>query len=354
MIISRTPYRISFFGGGTDYPVWYREEGGAVLSTTIDKYCYLSCRVIPRFFNIKHRIVWSHIETVNSISEILHPAVREGLHWLGFDDSIGLEIHHQGDLPARTGMGSSSSFAVGLIKCLLALRGQMIGKRELALKAMELEQDVLKDNVGSQDQIAAAYGGLNLVHFERNGSFKVDPIPLPAVRMEALQEHLMLFFTGSSRLATEIAAQVVANLPNKRTELRRMAAMVDDALAILTGTGELDDFGRLLNDTWQIKRLLGASVTSPELDEIYEAALSHGALGGKLLGAGGTGFMLFYVPPERRQEVIRALPVCLHVPFQFEQEGSVLIHYEPNGYISHFPMQPSTTPALTIPSFTSN
>jgi D-glycero-alpha-D-manno-heptose-7-phosphate kinase len=344
MIISRTPYRISFFGGGTDYPVWYREEGGAVLSTSIDKYCYLSCRVIPRFFNIKHRIVWSHIETVSSISEILHPAVRQGLQWLGFDDSLGLELHHQGDLPARAGMGSSSSFAVGLIKCLLALRGQMVGKRELATLAMTLEQDVLKDNVGSQDQIAAAYGGLNLIQFSRSGSFKVDPVPLPSVRLEQLQDHLALFYTGSSRLASEIAAQVVANIPRKRDEMRRMAAMVDEALEVLTGSGDLDAFGVLLDEMWQIKRNLGASVTSPALDDIYAAARAHGALGGKLLGAGGTGFMLFYAPPERHEELIRALPTCLHVPFRFEQEGSVLIHYEPNGHTTRPALPPLATP----------
>ena len=161
MIISKTPYRISFFGGGTDYPEWYRKEGGAVLSTTIDKYCYLSCRYLPPFFNIKHRVVWSHIETVSSISEILHPAVREGLRFLGFDDSVGLEIHHQGDLPARSGIGSSSSFTVGLIKALTALRGQMISKYDLARSAIELKQNVLKENVGSQDQVAAAYGGFD-------------------------------------------------------------------------------------------------------------------------------------------------------------------------------------------------
>jgi D-glycero-alpha-D-manno-heptose-7-phosphate kinase len=345
MIISRTPFRISFFGGGTDYPAWYREEGGAVLSTTIDKFCYLSSRVLPGFFNIKHRIVWSHIETVSQIAEILHPAVREGLRFLDFDDRVGLEIHYQGDLPARAGMGSSSSFAVGLIKCLLALRGQMVGKRELALLAMALEQDVLKEHVGSQDQIAAAYGGLNLIRFRRDGGFTVDAVPLPAERLEALQSRLMLFFTGSSRIASEIAAQVVANLPNRRQELRRMAALVDEALAVLTGPGDLDDFGRLLNEAWRIKRGLSPSVSSPALDAIYETAMARGALGGKLLGAGGTGFMLFHVPPERRQAVIDALPMCLHVPFRFEQEGSVLIHYEPNGYAG----QPPNPGGLPLP-----
>jgi len=332
VIISRTPYRISFFGGGTDYPAWYREEGGAVLSTTIDKYCYLTCRVLPPFFNLKHRIVWSHIESVFSISEILHPAVREGLRFLDFDDSVGLEIHHQGDLPARAGMGSSSSFAVGLIKALKALRGQIISKRDLALLAIELEQERLMDNVGSQDQVAAAYGGFNLIHFERSGEFRVDPVPLPASRLQAFQDRLMLFYTGSSRLSSKIAGEVMKNLPNKQTEMRRMLALVDHSLEILTGQGDLDDFGRLLHEAWQIKRGLSSEVSTPALDHIYEVAREHGAIGGKLLGAGGTGFMVFYVPPDRQQEVKEALPQCLPVSFKFEQEGSVLLHYEPDGY----------------------
>lgn len=334
MIISRTPFRISFFGGGTDYRAWCDSEPGAVLSTTIDKYCYLTCRVLPPFFDVKFRVVWSHIETVSRISEILHPAVRECLRMLEFDEETGLEIHHQGDLPARAGMGSSSSFAVGLIKALMALRGKIVSKSQLAAMAIDLEQERLRDNVGAQDQVAAAYGGLNLIHFEPGGRFRVEAVPLPAVRLQQLQDRLMLFYTGSSRLASEVAAGIVRNLPSKKPELRRVRAMVDEALAILTGGGDLDDFGRLLDENWRIKRALSSGVTNPTIDHAYEVARAHGAIGGKLLGAGGAGFMVFYVPEDRRASVAQALHPCLHVRFKFEQEGSVLVHYEPDGYQS--------------------
>jgi len=327
VIISKTPYRISFFGGGTDYPEWYIQEGGAVLSTTIDKYCYISCRFLPPFFNIKHRIVWSHIETVSTLSEILHPAVREGLRHLGFNDAVGLEIHHQGDLPARSGMGSSSSFAVGLFKALTALQGQMISKHELALKAIELEQTVLKENVGSQDQMAAAYGGLNVINFFKSGEIKVEPVTIPAERVSDLQSRLLLVYTGTSRLASDVAGDIIANLHGKVQRLREMRKMVDQAISILNGPGSLDDFGRLLHEGWVLKRELSAEVTTTTVDHVYQTALEHGALGGKLLGAGGSGFMVFYVPPERQAGVVKALSGYLHVPFQFETEGSTLMHY---------------------------
>lgn len=326
MIISRTPYRISFFGGGTDYPAWYTEEEGAVLSTTIDKYCYLSCRILPPFFNIKHRIVWSHIETVFTVSEILHPAVREGLRFLGFDDSAGLEIHHQGDLPARAGMGSSSSFAVGLIRALSALHGKMLTKAELAHKAIELEQNILKEHVGSQDQVATAYGGFNTIYFLRNGDFRVEPITISSERFRELEANLLLFYTGSSRLASEFAEKLLTNLQKKKDELRKMRSMVDQALSILDSSQSLDGFGHLLNEAWMIKRGLSPVVTNPAIDQIYQTALTAGALGGKLLGAGGTGFMLFYVPKKRQESVIKSLSTCLHVPFEFERQGSALVY----------------------------
>ena len=317
---------MSFFGGGTDYPEWYLQEGGAVLSTTIDKYCYISCRFLPPFFNIKHRIVWSHIETVSTISEILHPAVREGLRYLGFNDAVGLEIHHQGDLPARSGMGSSSSFVVGLFKALIALRGQTIDKHELVLKTIELEQTVLKENVGSQDQVAAAYGGLNVIHFLQSGEIKVEPVIIRAERIAELQSRFLLVYTGTSRLASEVAGGIIANLHGKVQRLREMRKMVDQATSILNGPGSLDDFGRLLHEGWVLKRELSAGVTTATVDHVYQTALEHGALGGKLLGAGGSGFMVFYVPPERQAGVVKALSGYLHVPFQFETEGSTLMH----------------------------
>ena len=326
MIISRTPYRVSFFGGGTDYPAWYLKEGGAVLSASIDKYCYISARYLPPFFGERHRIVWSHIETVSSISEILHPAVREGLKFLGFDNAHGLEIHHQGDLPARSGIGSSSSFAVGLIKALKAVQGIAINKYELSLTALELEQKVLKENVGSQDQIAAAYGGLNLIHFSQDGTFRVEPVGIPAARSEEFERHLMLLYTGTSRLGGEIAASVIAGMKDRTAQLRRMRQLVDEATEILTGTGSVEKFGELLHETWVLKRGLAEGVSSAEVDEIYHTAREHGALGGKLLGAGSKGFMMFFVPPEKQAALKRALPRYVWVPFRLECEGSTTIY----------------------------
>ncbi len=328
MIISRTPFRISFFGGGTDYPDWYLKEGGAVLSTTIDKYCYLTCRQLPPFFADKHRIVWSHIETVSTISAILHPAVREGLKFLGFDDSVGLEIHHQGDLPARTGMGSSSAFAVGLIKAMTALRGRMIGKHELALQAIELEQQVLKECVGSQDQVAAAYGGLNLIYFLPSGDIRVEPVTIPKARIEELDRSLMMFYTGTTRFASEIAAKVVANMGSKQQQLRQMRAMVDQAVEILNSDTDLTAFGELLHQSWLLKRELSSAISNSVVDGIYNTAMENGAIGGKLLGAGDAGFMIFFVPPEKQEGVKQALAQYLRVPFSFETEGSTIIHYD--------------------------
>lgn len=326
MIITRTPYRVSFFGGGTDYPTWYLKEGGAVLSTTIDKYCYISARKLPPFFVEKHRIVWSHIETVSSFNEILHPAVRAGLRFLGFDDAEGLEIHHQGDLPARSGIGSSSTFAVGMIRALTTLRGQNLTKHELALKALELEQVVLKENVGSQDQIAATYGGLNVVKFNTDGSFQVVPVAVKRERIAELEGNLCMLYTGSSRLGGEVASKVIAGMRDRTTELRQMRQLVDDAYAILTGGGSLTKFGELLHQTWVLKRGLAEGVSNSEVDEIYRIACENGALGGKLLGAGSKGFMLFFCPPEKQAVLKKALNRYVWVPFQFEHDGSTTIY----------------------------
>jgi D-glycero-alpha-D-manno-heptose-7-phosphate kinase len=327
MIISKTPFRISFFGGGTDYPVWYLKEGGAVLSTTIDKYCYITCRVLPPFFDNKYRIVWSHIENVSTIPEILHPAVREGLRFLGINGDVGLEIQHQGDLPARAGMGSSSSFAVGLIKALTALSGQIIGKTDVAIKAIELEQKILKENVGSQDQIAAAYGGVNVIRFNENGVFRVEPVTISESRIKEFESHLMLLFTGSSRLSSEVAGDVIANLEKKGAVLRKMQKMVDNALTILNGKGEIDEIGRMLNENWMLKRSISNRISNSTIDRIYDTAIKNGALGGKLLGAGSSGFMLFFAPPDKHKQIKNALPGYLHVPFKFESEGSTIIYY---------------------------
>ena len=328
MIISRTPYRISFFGGGTDYPQWYLKEEGAVLSTTIDKYCYITCRVLPPFFETKYRVIWSHIENVSTISEILHPAVREGLKHLNVNGEYGgLEIHHQGDLPARAGMGSSSSFVVGLFKVLTALKGQIIGRNELASMAIEFEQSVLKENVGSQDQVAAAYGGMNVIHFLKNGEIRVEPVTISSARISELEPNLMLLYTGTSRLSSEVAGDFIENLEKKAAVLKKMHKMIDQALSILAGQRDISEFGILLNESWQLKRSISNRVSNATIDKIYDTAIKNGALGGKLLGAGSSGFMLLFAPPEKHQQIKNALPGYLHVRFKFESEGSTIINY---------------------------
>ncbi len=327
MVISKTPYRISFFGGGTDYPTWYLKRQGAVLSTTIDKYCYITCRTLPPFFTHKYRVVWSHVEHISAVSEILHPAVREGLRFLGMENDAGLEITHQGDLPARSGMGSSSSFAAGLIKALMAFKGKMIGKHELAMKAIELEQSVLKENVGSQDQVAAAYGGFNVIRFSSDGDIRVEPITISSERISELDSRLMLFYTGAGRFASEVAGKVIANLNKKQDVLRQMQRMVDEAVSILNGDGCIDDFGEMLHETWNLKRSVSDVISNSTIDKIYKVATDNGALGGKLLGAGSSGFMAFYVPPEKQTDVKDALNAYLHVPFSFERDGSSIIYY---------------------------
>ena len=328
MIISRTPYRLSFFGGGTDYPQWYLKEEGAVLSGTIDKYCYLSCRYLPPFFNIKHRIVWSHIETVSSIAEILHPAVREGLRFLGFDDSQGVEIQHQGDLPARSGIGSSSSFSVGLIKALMGLKGGMLGKMELAHQAMTLEQEILKETVGSQDQVAAAFGGLNLIQFLKDGQIQVEPVTLSLGRVAELEQSLILLYTGTSRLGSEIAKNSTKNFSRRSVELKELHAMVDKGIGILGGRAPLEEFGKLLHKNWMLKRALSEDISNVTIDEIYKKALGNGAIGGKLSGAGGSGFMLFFVPIPKQANFLSAMKPYICVPFSFTQSGSSIIYYD--------------------------
>lgn len=326
MIISRTPFRISFFGGGTDYPAWYRENCGAVLATTIDKYCYISCRYLPPFFEHKHRIVYSQSELVRDISEIRHPAVRETLKFMGISE--GLEIHHDGDLPARAGLGSSSSFTVGLIHTLYALKGIMPSKMQMAKDAIHIEQNIIRENVGSQDQVLAAFGGFNRIDFNGDHNIEVRRVITKLQRLELLQDHLMLFFTGFSRTASEIAEEQIRQTPNKKQELTEMCLMVDEAIAILNGNRGLDDFGKLMSESWQLKRSLTDKISTPYIDYIYQAAVKAGATGGKLLGAGGAGFILFFVKPEFHAMVKESLHGLLHVPFRFENLGSQIIFYE--------------------------
>lgn len=323
MIISRTPYRISFFGGGTDYPGWYRQHGGAVLATTIDKYCYLTCRYLPPFFEHRFRIVWSKIECCQEASEISHPAVRELLAHLNI--TRNLEIHHEGDLPARSGMGSSSAFTVGLLCALRALEGKISGRYQLATESIYLEQEVLKETVGSQDQVLAAYGGLNYVRFNRSGAIDVRPVTISAQRRHELEQHVMLFYTGIRRTAEAVARTYVNDLARREKQLHRMRELVDEASEVLGSAGDLRSFGELLHEGWQMKRSLSPHVSNPSIDAIYESARSAGAVGGKVTGAGGGGFVLLFVPPDAQKLVREALKDLIHVPIKFGHRGSQII-----------------------------
>ena len=328
MIISRTPFRISFFGGGTDYPAFYEEHGGAVLNTTINKYCYVICRYLPPFFDYKYDIRYRIREEAKTIAEIKHPSVRECLNFMKLDR--GVEIQHNADLPSMSGLGSSSAFTVGLLNALYALKGQLVTKRQLALDAIHVEQQEIKENVGSQDQTAVAFGGFNKIEFGGLRKIWVEPITLEQSKRDLLQSHFMLFFTGFPRRASEIAAEQIKKTPDNIKELQAMMAMVGRAIEILYGRPEdYADFGRLLHDSWMLKRGLTTSITNPAIDEIYQAARDAGALGGKLLGAGGGGFMLFFVPPERRQKVRDRLAKLLYVPFAFHDLGSQIVYYAP-------------------------
>jgi D-glycero-alpha-D-manno-heptose-7-phosphate kinase len=330
LIISRTPFRISLFGGGSDYPRWFHQHGGRVLGLSINKYCYISLRVLPPFFEHRHRIVYSKVETVNDVEEIQHPAVRHVLREMNVKQ--GLEIHHDGDLPARSGLGSSSSFTVGLLNAIQALRGRITTKHYLAREAIRIEQEVIGENVGSQDQIWAAYGGLNRIDFHRDGNFDVSPIILPKLRRNDLMENLMLFFTGFSRIASEVAGKKIASLDLKAAHVRRMMEMVDDAARILNNAqSNLDDIGYMLHEAWWYKRDIAAGISTPEIDAIYEAGTAAGALGGKLLGAGGGGFILFYVKPDHQQAVRKALHKLIEVQFSIDTSGSKIVVYEPEG-----------------------
>jgi D-glycero-alpha-D-manno-heptose-7-phosphate kinase len=328
MIITSTPLRISFFGGGTDYPVWYRQYGGSVLSTTIDKSCYITCRRLPPFFEYHSRISYSKIENVDRNDAIQHPSVRACLQFAGMDE--GVEIHHVADLPARSGLGTSSAFTVGLLLGLYALKNQMRDKQTLATEAIHVEQDLLQEAVGAQDQVSAAYGGFNRIDFGTDGSIDVRRMVTSQDRMAELEQHLALYFTGFSRFASEIAQEQLRMTPHKQQELNTMLQFVNEAEAIIANPNRsIRQFGRLLHESWKIKRTLTQKISNASIDEIYDAGLSAGALGGKLLGAGGGGFMLFFVPPERRDAVRARLSKLLCVPFSFSSRGSHVVVYEP-------------------------
>jgi D-glycero-alpha-D-manno-heptose-7-phosphate kinase len=330
VIISRTPFRVSLFGGGTDYPDWIADHGGAVLGMAINKYCYLTVRSLPPFFEHKHRVVYSLVELVREIDEIQHPAVRAVFGELGIDE--GLEIHHDADLPARSGLGSSSAFTVGLLHALYALRGQMASKAHLATEAIRIEQRVIRESVGCQDQVWAAYGGLNRIDFPREGGFSVQPIVIASERRQELVGSLLLVFSGLSRFASDVAEEKISNIGRNESQLFTMQRMVDQAAAILLDEREpVHRLGELLNESWMLKRSLAKSVTNDRVDQIYDTAIKAGASGGKLLGAGGGGFLIFIVRPELRNRVSEALRGLIQVSVDADREGSRIMVYEPNG-----------------------
>ena len=332
MIISKTPLRVSLFGGGTDYPVWYRENGGAVLASTIDKYCYITCRYLPPFFPHKHRIVYSNVETVNDVSEIQHPAIRAIIQYFG--ETKGLEIHYDADLPAKTGMGSSSSFTVGFLNALKALRGELVDKNTLAKLAIYLEHNVMKENVGVQDQILAAHGNFNKIEFNTDDSFNITPVILSPERLSELQNYFMLYFTGVTRIASDVAANQIRNIDKVANHYKKIHELVDEGLTIMEKPkASLAELGKLLHESWLLKRELSDNITNPQIDAIYKSGLDAGAIGGKILGAGGGGFILFFADPKTQPKIREKFKHLIEVPFNFESDGSQIVLDKPNGFI---------------------
>jgi D-glycero-alpha-D-manno-heptose-7-phosphate kinase len=326
MLISRTPVRISFFGGGTDYPHWYEDNFGAVIATTINKYSYITLRYLPRFFEYKYRLRYFQTEQLNSIQDIQHPSIRECAKFLGVKD--GFEIVHNGDLPASSGLGSSSTFTVGMLNAFHALNNNMPTKRELALQAIDIEQNKIKEIVGSQDQISAAFGGLNYIEFGGDEVFKVNPMTIGKQKIEALQESLLLCFTGFARSASTIAKYQVERCAENKSMLQEILDITLEAKELLNSSNfEIEKFGQLLDRSWQIKRNLSSVISNTQIEEIYIKARENGAIGGKLLGAGGGGFMLFCAPKENHEQIKKSLPNNLFVPFKFESTGSQIIYY---------------------------
>ena len=326
MLISRTPFRISFFGGGTDYPIWYEEHGGCVINATINKYCFITARYLPPFFKYKHRIRYYEHEETQTLDEIKHPSVRECAKYLKINK--GIEIVHNADLPAQSGLGSSSTFTVGMLNALHTLQNYMPTKRELALDAIHIEQNIIGESVGSQDQTAAAFGGINKITFNGTKNIDVESIIISNERRIELQDNLMLVFTGFARSASKIAKIQIEVTHQKGKELTMMKEICDEGLKRLTDSKQsLDKFGELLNDQWKIKRDLTDKITNKEIDSIYKAGMDAGALGGKLLGAGGGGFMLFYVPKYKQENVKLVLKKKLIVPIRFDYTGSKIIYF---------------------------
>lgn len=329
MVITLTPFRMSFFGGGTDFPGFYNEHGGAVISTTFDKYCYVNVRHLPPFFEYSTELSYSKIERVKNIDEINHPSIRECMRYLDMRD---IRLTYEADLPAKSGLGTSSSFAVGMLNAFYSLKGKYKSKRELADDAIYLERELCNEAGGVQDQIAVAFGGFNRIVFSADG-YQVTPVVMSNERKEILNDNLMMFYTGFSRFSSDIQTSTQAVLKDKTAQLLEMYSLVDTAQGILTDkNSDLNDFGRLLDHTWKLKRGITTRISTNSLDEIYEKAMSAGALGGKLLGAGGGGFFVFYVEPEKRKSVMQALDKLLYIPFRFEDIGTRVIYFDAEDY----------------------
>lgn len=330
MIITKTPFRMSFFGGGTDMESFFREYGGSVLSTTFDKYCYVNVRHLPRFFEWSTELTYSKIEKVSNIDDISHPAIRNAMRML---DMHEIRLTYEADLPARSGLGTSSSFAVGMLNAFYSLKGKYVDKKKLADDAIYLERVLCQEAGGWQDQVAASFGGLNRINFNADG-YEVLPVIISPERKKQLNQNLLMFFTGFTRFSSDVQKVNAAGKKSKITQLKEMLALVDEAEKVLTDKySDLDDFGRLLDHTWKLKRQTGSAVSTNSIDELYDKGIAAGALGGKLLGAGGGGFLVFYVQPERQDSVRWAMRNLMHIPFEFEDGGTRVIHYTPESYI---------------------
>lgn len=330
MIITKTPFRMSFFGGGTDMESFFREYGGAVLSTTFDKYCYVNVRHLPRFFDWETELSYSKTERVTSTESIEHPAIRNAMKML---DMHEIRLMYEADLPARSGLGTSSSFAVGMLNAFYALKGKYADKKKLADEAIYLERELCQEAGGWQDQIAASFGGMNRIEFNKDGTYDVRPIVIHPDRKKQLNDSLLMFFTGFTRFSSDMQKANATGYAEKVKQLQEMYALVDEAEAVLEDKyGDLDEFGRLLDKTWRLKRQTGGAITTNSIDRLYKKGIAAGALGGKLLGAGGGGFLVFYVQPEKKETVMAAMKDLLYVPFCFEDGGTQIVHYTPESY----------------------
>lgn len=330
MIITKTPFRMSFFGGGTDMESYFRENGGAVISTTFDKYCYVNVRHLPRFFDYSTELSYSKTERVTEVDDIQHPAIRNAMKML---DMYEIRLTYEADLPARSGLGTSSSFAVGMLNAFYALKGKYADKKKLADEAIYLERVLCNEAGGWQDQIAASYGGFNRINFNADG-YEVLPIIISPERKKQLNNNLMMFFTGFTRFSSDVQKANSVSGKDKKVQLKEMYQLVDVAERILTDKDtDLNEFGRLLDHTWRLKRQTGAAVSTDSIDGLYARGIAAGALGGKLLGAGGGGFLLFYVQPEKQNEVRKAMKDLMYIPFEFENGGTRVIHYTPETYV---------------------